>query len=93
MWEGIEYILDVSKPIGNRVVLLEIKGKPLERDGEYDVVMNNYRASGGGEYTMFKGKEVIKEVPVDMSELIANHLLEKKEVQASLNHNWKVICS
>ncbi|UAL54665.1 bifunctional metallophosphatase/5'-nucleotidase [Bacillus sp. CMF21] len=93
MWEGIEYILDVSKPIGERVVLLEKEGKPLEHDGEYDVVMNNYRASGGGEYTMFKGKEVIKEVPVDMSELIANHLLEKKEVQASLNHNWKVICS
>jgi len=55
--------------------------------------MNNYRASGGGEYTMFKGKKTIKEVPIDMSELIANYMLEKKEVKAAVNDNWKVICS
>ncbi|MGG4488374.1 bifunctional metallophosphatase/5'-nucleotidase [Metabacillus idriensis] len=93
MWDGIEYILDVSKPIGERTVLLLKNGNPLDLDGCYDVVMNNYRASGGGEYTMFKGKEVVREVPVDMSELIANYLLEKKAVQATLNPNWKVICT
>lgn len=93
MWEGIEYVLDISKPIGERVIMLKKDQKPLDLEKEYEVVMNNYRASGGGEYTMFKGKKIVKEVPIDMSELIANYMLEKKEVKAAVNDNWKVICS
>ncbi|MBD1380377.1 bifunctional metallophosphatase/5'-nucleotidase [Metabacillus arenae] len=91
MWEGIDYILDISQPVGERVVKLVYKGMPMNLHKEYDVVMNNYRAGGGGEYTMFKGKPVIKDIPLDMSELIANYLLEFKTFKATVNHNWKVI--
>lgn len=93
MWEGIEYVLDISRPIGERVVMLKKDHKPLDLSKEYEVVMNNYRASGGGEYTMFKGKKIVKEIPIDMSELIADYMLKKKEVMAAVNDNWKVICS
>ncbi len=91
MWEGIEYKLNISKSIGHRVVELNYKGKPLDMNGEYEVVMNNYRAGGGGEYPMFKGKPVIKEINIDMAELIANYILKRKVVKATVNHNWEVI--
>ena len=91
MWEGIEYLIDISKPIGERIVKLEYKGKPVEPEKEYDVVMNNYRASGGGNYFMYQNKPVIKEIPTDISEIIANYILENKVVKATVNHNWKVI--
>ncbi|KAB2333280.1 bifunctional metallophosphatase/5'-nucleotidase [Cytobacillus depressus] len=91
MWEGIEYILDISKPIGQRVTKLHFKGEPLHLDSTFDVVMNNYRATGGGNYMMFKDKPVVKEIPMDMSELIANYIRKRKYIQASLNQNWKVI--
>src|SRR5690606_10210943 len=60
MWEGIDYIFDVSKPIGERVVHLTFQGEVVQPDKEYDVVMNNYRAGGGGEYSMFKDKPIIE---------------------------------
>jgi 2',3'-cyclic-nucleotide 2'-phosphodiesterase/3'-nucleotidase len=91
MWEGIDYLLDVRKPIGSRVVKLERNGSPVNMEAEYDVVMNNYRAGGGGDYTMYHNKPVIKDIPMDMSELIATYILEKKLIEPTVNNNWKVI--
>lgn len=91
MWEGINYKLDISKPIGHRVVKIDYDNKPLDMDKEYDVVMNNYRASGGGEYDMFKNKQVVKEINIDMAELIANYILDKKVIKAECNKNWEVV--
>lgn len=91
MWEGIDYILDITKPIGQRVTKLYFKNAVLDLDATFDVVMNNYRAGGGGDYMMFKGKPVVKDIPMDMTELIANYISERKEIQATVNQNWKVI--
>ncbi|MFL0268523.1 bifunctional metallophosphatase/5'-nucleotidase [Candidatus Clostridium radicumherbarum] len=91
MWEGIDYILNISKPIGERVVKLDYKGFPLEMGKEYDVVMNNYRAGGGGEYEMFQNKPVIKDMTTDVSELIANYIMDRGLIEAEVNNNWSVI--
>ncbi|OAB43778.1 bifunctional metallophosphatase/5'-nucleotidase [Paenibacillus glacialis] len=91
MWEGIEYMIDVSRARGDRIVRLEYEGNPISTRQEYDVVMNNYRASGGGEYPMFKGKKIIKEIRVDMVEILADYIKSKGEITATLNNNWSVI--
>lgn len=91
MWEGIEYKINISRPLGQRVVELKYKGRPLEMDKEYDVVMNNYRAGGGGNFPMFQGKSVVRDIPTDVAELIANYILERGTVEATVNHNWEVI--
>ncbi len=91
MWEGISYVLNISKPIGERVESLQYKGAPLDINEEYDVVMNNYRASGGGNFFMFQNKPVVKDIPTDMSELITNYILKHKRIEATNNNNWKVI--
>ncbi|WP_246168175.1 bifunctional metallophosphatase/5'-nucleotidase [Paenibacillus antarcticus] len=93
MWEGIEYIMDVSRVRGDRIVRLEYEGNPISLCREYDVVMNNYRASGGGEYPMFKGKKIIKEIQVDMVELLADYIRGKGVITSTLNNNWRVIAS
>jgi 2',3'-cyclic-nucleotide 2'-phosphodiesterase/3'-nucleotidase len=90
MWEGIEYEFNITKPFGSRVVKLNYHGKPLNLSEHYEVVMNNYRAGGGGDYDMFKDKPVMKEIQTDMTELVANYILERKIVYASCNDNWKV---
>lgn len=91
MWEGIEYRIDVSRPVGERVVGLIYEGKTVEPQREYDVVMNNYRAGGGGNYFMFQGKPVVKDIPTDVAELLANYILEKGTIRASVDGNWEVV--
>ncbi|WP_397379400.1 bifunctional metallophosphatase/5'-nucleotidase [Paenibacillus sp. YYML68] len=91
MWEGIRYKLNISRPAGQRVVELEFDGAPLDPDGEYDVVMNNYRAAGGGNYMMFQGKPVVKDIPTDIAELLASYIMERGTIEATLNRNWQVV--
>lgn len=91
MWEGIEYELDISKPAGQRVTMLQRNGQQLGADTEYEVVMNNYRASGGGNFTMFQNKPVVKDIPTDMVELIADYIRSRGRITAGVNSNWKVV--
>jgi 2',3'-cyclic-nucleotide 2'-phosphodiesterase/3'-nucleotidase len=72
-------------------VKLTRNGQEMDLDQEFEVVMNNYRAGGGGDYAMYRDKPVVKDIPMDMSELIANYILEEKVINASVNRNWKVI--
>jgi 2',3'-cyclic-nucleotide 2'-phosphodiesterase / 3'-nucleotidase len=90
MWEGMRYTIDLSQPSGQRITELSFKGKEIADTDLYQVVMNNYRAGGGGDYQMFKGKRVVKDIPIDVSELMANYLLKRGTIQATCDHNWKV---
>lgn len=92
MWEGIRYELDPAKPLGQRVMkLTDLAGRQIEDETEMDVVMNSYRAGGGGDYEMFKGKPVVREIAADMAELVAEYIRKHRIIQASCDHNWRVI--
>ncbi|WP_239618536.1 bifunctional metallophosphatase/5'-nucleotidase [Cohnella mopanensis] len=90
MWAGIEYAISVSRPVGSRIEGLKYQDKPLDPLGQYEVAMNHYRASGGGNYRMFRGKPVVREVTVDMTEIIAEYLTKTGIVHARTNGNWTV---
>ncbi|MCU6708723.1 bifunctional metallophosphatase/5'-nucleotidase [Paenibacillus sp. J5C_2022] len=91
MWEGIHYTLDISRPVGQRVTMLERDGHPLDEDMTYEVVMNNYRSGGGGNFPMFKNKPVVKEIATDMVELLADYIRERGRIVSSVNDNWRVM--
>ncbi|CAM3368033.1 MULTISPECIES: bifunctional UDP-sugar hydrolase/5'-nucleotidase [Brevibacillus] len=91
MWEGICYQIHVAKPIGHRIVGLTYDGMPLDREAKYEVVMNHYRAGGGGNYAMFQGKPVVREITTEVAELLAAYMLEHGALQAKVNHNWSVV--
>ncbi len=52
--------------------------------------MNNYRASGGGDYHMFKDKPIVKEIQQDMVELISNYIQKHQTIQAIVMNNFTV---
>jgi 2',3'-cyclic-nucleotide 2'-phosphodiesterase/3'-nucleotidase len=53
--------------------------------------MNNYRASGGGDYEMYKGKPIVKEILIDMSEIVTNYIENRGQIEATCDHNWRVV--
>jgi 2',3'-cyclic-nucleotide 2'-phosphodiesterase/3'-nucleotidase len=91
MWEGITYRLNISRPVGERVVQLDYEGSPIDLSATFDVVLNNYRAGGGGNYTMFQGKPVVKDIPTDVAELLASYIMERGTIEAACNDNWEVV--
>lgn len=91
MWEGVEYIIRVSKPFGKRLEKLTYHGKPIRDDDTFEVVINNYRASGGGEFHMFPGKPIVKEIQKDTVELIHSYFERYPTIEATTPNNFIVL--
>ena len=70
---GVAYDIDPSKPVGNRIVRLEYNGKPVAPEQEFTLCLNNYRASGAGEYPMYKECAIVKEINIEMVELLMEY--------------------
>lgn len=91
MYEGVEYAIDLQKEIGQRIVRLNFKGHQVKDDEILEIVVNQYRAVGGGNYPMFSADKIVREITVDMTELIADYLKKHPIIEASVNHNFTVL--
>ena len=91
MYAGIDYTIDVSLPLGKRISLFTCNGKAIQATDELEVVINQYRAVGGGNYDMFSADKIIKEVTVDMTELIADYFKNHSNIQPETFNNFRVI--
>ncbi len=78
LWSGIEYKLDVTKPVGQRVVELNLNGEPLAMDQVVRVALNNYRATG-----KFPTAPKIYQSTVEVRELITNWIMERGTISPS----------
>lgn len=70
---GVDYKIDPSKPLGSRIVKLEYRGKPVTDEQMLTLCLNNYRASGAGEYPMYKECTIAKEINIEMVELLMEY--------------------
>ena len=97
---GIDYVVDVTKPDGQKVKILQMSnGEPFDETKWYRVALNSYRANGGGEL-LTRGAGIKKE---DLNERIIYRSerdqrfylmqeIEKKEtIHPKSNNNWRFI--
>ncbi|MEW2525114.1 5'-nucleotidase C-terminal domain-containing protein [Streptomyces sp. NPDC047071] len=47
---GVAYDVDIAQPVGSRIVGLRFEGRPVDPAAEFVLAVNNYRASGGGNF-------------------------------------------
>ncbi|MEV7479305.1 bifunctional metallophosphatase/5'-nucleotidase [Streptomyces halstedii] len=52
---GVTYDIDIAQPVGARIVGLSFEGAPLDPAAEFVFAVNNYRASGGGNFPHVPG--------------------------------------
>ena len=78
---GVDYEIDPSKPLGSRMVRLEYEGKQVTPEQEFTLCLNNYRASSAGEYPMYKECEIVKEINIEMVELLMEYFRMHPEVE------------
>ena len=78
LWSGIEYELDVTKPVGQRVVELKLNGQPLAMDQVVNVALNNYRATG-----KFPTAPKLYQSTTEVRELITNWIMDRGTISPS----------
>ncbi len=97
---GIDYEVDVTKPDGEKVHILQMtNGEPFDESKWYKVAINSYRANGGGELlTLGAGipQDQLKSRVIWMSEKDQRYYLMKEIEKARVidpqpNNNWKFV--
>ena len=91
--EGVNYDLDISKPLGQRIQNLSFQGKPVRPEQKFRLATNNYRANGGGGYTMYKDAPVIYRSSELIRDLIIDWVERHKTIPTQPNNNWRIVPS
>jgi len=93
IFSGIDYIIDVRKPIGNRITSLKFKGKNITDDMLFTLALNNYRQSGGGGYNFLKDCEVIYSKQESIRDLIIDYVKNKNNLDKKdfFEKNWEIV--
>lgn len=79
-FSGIEYTFYLSKSDIDIIVSVKFKGKEINDTDIFSLAMNNYRFSGTGGYKFYKSCEVIKDIQVEMTEIIIDYFNTHKNV-------------
>jgi 2',3'-cyclic-nucleotide 2'-phosphodiesterase/3'-nucleotidase len=90
MYDPIQYTITVSNPIGSRISDVSLNGMPLDDQATYTVAMNNYRASGGGDYFFIKECPTILDTQTEVIELLIDYIVQTKNITLPNRQNITV---
>ena len=97
---GIDYEVDLTKPDGQKVKILRMSnGEPFDEKKWYKVVMNSYRANGGGELlTRGAGipqdsleSRVLFNTEMDQRHYLTEEIKRLGTIDPQKNNNWKFV--
>ena len=97
---GIDYIVDVTKPDGQKVKILKMSnGEAFDENKTYKVVMNSYRGNGGGDL-IIKGAgipkdklndRIIYQSPLDLRHYLMQEIERQGSMSPKAGNNWKFV--
>jgi 2',3'-cyclic-nucleotide 2'-phosphodiesterase/3'-nucleotidase len=97
---GIDYVVDVTKPDGQKVQILQFTdGRPFDENAWYRVVMNSYRGNGGGELLVRGAGIAWDSIPQRIEYMSERdqryYLTEKIEREGTITpralNNWRLV--
>ncbi|MGD6731473.1 MAG: bifunctional metallophosphatase/5'-nucleotidase [Pleomorphochaeta sp.] len=89
MFAGVDYEVNVSKPIGSRIENVMFKGKPLDPNQTLTLGVNNYRYSGLKAAKIISGKRNW-ESSNSIRDMIVSYLEEEGTISPEVDNNWKL---
>ena len=96
----IDYVVDLTQPDGQKVKILQMSnGEPFDENKWYKVVMNSYRANGGGEL-LTRGAGIPKDslesrvlfhTDLDQRHYLTEEIKRLGTIDPQKNNNWKFV--
>jgi len=88
----LSYEIDVTRPPGQRIRNLQLRGAPLEPGQEFLVATNNYRASGGGNFPGLDGSRTVLASPDASRDILIAYIKDAKRLSRAANgaqRSWR----
>ncbi len=88
---GIDYEIDITRPVGQRITVLNHEdGTPIRDDEAFAVALNHYRLSGAGEYPNVANAPVLYNDMRDIRQLLIDYAAAHG-VEVPFRENWRVV--
>ena len=89
---GVDYVLDLSKPVGSRVTTLNRNGRPVADGDSLTLALNDYRQSGGGGFSMLRGSPLVYDKQEMIRDLLVDEVRRKGVVKPEdyFTRNWRL---
>ncbi|MGK5740530.1 bifunctional metallophosphatase/5'-nucleotidase [Micromonospora sp. URMC 103] len=91
---GVDYDIDISKPVGQRITRLVLPGTdtPVADDAQFVVAVNNYRRSGGGNFPGIVKTQVYNEQQ-EIRQLLIDWAQAKGTIDPAdfFQPNWRLV--
>ena len=90
---GVQISYDGRRQAGNRIVTVEIGGRPLDPDGRYTVAVPNYVAQGGDGHTAFRTARVLvsAESGPDLAALVLRAIEARQTITPRIDGRIRVV--
>ena len=90
-FSGIDYVIDVSRPVGSRVTSVKLNGKELGMDELVTVCINSYRFCGTGGYDMLPKQKVVREVLTDVADAMIEYITTHPNIHIDTHRYCTVV--
>jgi 2',3'-cyclic-nucleotide 2'-phosphodiesterase/3'-nucleotidase len=89
----LTYDIDVSRPVGSRILALAYGGRPVADDDQFVLAINNYRQSGGGGFPGVTSAPVVWNAQVPITQLLIQWVTDNKTVDpaAFSTQDWRLV--
>jgi len=81
----LSYEIDVTKPVGSRIVNLKYLGVAIDLTAQFIVATNNYRASGGGSFPGLDGSKTILASPDASRDVLIAYIKKAQTLTRAAN--------
>jgi 2',3'-cyclic-nucleotide 2'-phosphodiesterase/3'-nucleotidase/5'-nucleotidase len=90
---GVDYAIDVSRPKGDRILALTHNDRPVRADQTFTLALNNYRASGGGGYSVIRDAPVVLDRQQDIRELLIEEVRRRGTLRPAdfYDESWHLL--
>jgi 2',3'-cyclic-nucleotide 2'-phosphodiesterase (5'-nucleotidase family) len=90
---GVDYLIDVTRPIGSRITRLDYKGTPVRDTDTFTMALNNYRQTGGGGYAMLSGAPVVYDKQQEIRQLLIDEVTQRGVIRQAdyFTPNWRLV--
>jgi 2',3'-cyclic-nucleotide 2'-phosphodiesterase / 3'-nucleotidase len=79
--KAIQYEIDLSQPVGERIRKLRYRGKPVTQASSFLVATNNYRASGGGGFPGLDGSKTVLAAPDSNRDILIDFIKKTRKLE------------
>jgi len=88
---GVDYVIDLTRPLGDRIRGLQFQGTPLDPARKLRVAITNYRYNGGGNYAMLKGAPVVSRSSEEIRNIIIEWVEKHHDIPTQPMNNWRIV--